>query len=160
MTVTIQQEKFSLDVFAEILPLAQACWDESTLFKKDTCAYYGDRDFAIEPDAAGYERLSNLGLVVLMTLRDEQALKGYVVGFIYQSLHHQKILCGIGDSIYIDPEYRSYTAIVAEKFEQAMKERKVEIIGWPVHIDGPVYQVLKNRGYVGDDIVMEKRLCV
>jgi hypothetical protein len=36
----------------------------------------------------------------------------------------------------------------------------VGIIGWPVHLNGPVYDVLKAKGYVGDDIVMEKRLCV
>lgn len=95
-----------------------------------------------------------------MTVRDEGKLVGYVVGFTYRSLHHKKILCGIGDSIYIDPDYRFYTISVCEKFERAMKELKAEIIGWPVHIDGPVYDILKTRGYVGDDIVMEKRLCV
>jgi len=158
--IAIEKEPFSLEVSAEILPLAQKCWDESTLVKKETCAYYGERDFIVEPDTDGYERLSKQGLVVLVTLRDETVLKGYVIGFIYHSLHHKKILCGMGDSIYIEPDYRSYTAVVAEKFEQAMKELKVEIIGWPTHIDGPTYQVLKTRGYVGDDIVMEKRLCV
>jgi len=160
VTITIEKEPFSLDVSAEILPLAQACWNESTLIKKETCAYYGERDFAVEPDTEGYERLSNQGLVVLVTLRDDKALKGYIVGFIYRSLHHKKILCGIGDSIYIEPDYRAYTAVVAEKFEREMKALNVEIIGWPVHIDGPIYEVLKTRGYVGDDIVMEKRLCV
>ena len=42
-----------------------------------------------------------------------------------------------------------------------MRERNVQIIGWPTHVDGPMYALLKARGYVGDDIVMEKRLpCV
>ena len=160
VTVTIDKEPFSREIGAEILPLAQKCWEESTVFKKETCAYYGDRDFAVEPDMDSYERIAQQQIIVLITLRDEEALKGYIIGFIYRSLHHKKILCGIGDTIYIEPQYRSYTGVVAEKFEQAMKELKVEIIGWPVHVDGPVHGVLKARGYVGDDIVMEKRLCV
>lgn len=156
--IKIEKEQFTLDVAAEILPLAQSCWNESTIIKKETCAYYGERDFQIEPDTEGYERLATQGLLVLVTLRDDTVLKGYVIGFLYRSMHHKKILCGIGDSVYVEPEYRAYTAVVAERFEQAMKELKVEIIGWPTHIDGPTYQVLKTRGYVGDDIVMEKRI--
>jgi hypothetical protein len=158
--IAIEKEPFTLDLAAEILPLAQKCWEESTRIKADTCAYYGEREFAVEPDMEVYERLAAQGSVVLATLRDDTALKGYVIGWIYSSLHHKRILCGHGDSIYIEPSYRSYTAVVAEKFEQAMKDLKVQAIGWPTHIDGPVYGVLKARGYVGDDIIMEKRLCV
>ena len=33
-----------------------------------------------------------------------------------------------------------------------------QIIGWPVHFNGPVYDLLKAKGYIGDDIVMEKRI--
>lgn len=157
--ITIEKEQFTPELSAEIMPYAQKCWEESTVIKKETCAYYGDRDFAVEPDVEKYQKLANDGLVMSVALRDEGVLKGYVLGFIYRSMHHKNILCGIGDSIYIDPAYRSYTTVVAEKFERALKELNVEIIGWPTHIDGPVYQVLKARGYVGDDIVMEKRLC-
>lgn len=157
--ITIEKEPFSLDVSVEILPLAQKCWEESTLIKKETCAYYGERNFAVDPDLEVYERFEAQGSLVLVTLRDEAILKGYVIGFTYRSPHHKKILCGHGDSIYLEPAYRSYTAVVAEKFEQAMKALEVEAIGWPTHIDGPVYEVLKARGYVGDDIIMEKRIC-
>lgn len=159
MSVTVQTEPYSDGVLAEILPLAQACWNESTAFKKESCAYYGERDFDVEPDTASYERLFRDGLMVLVTLRVGAALKGYVIGFLYRSLHHRKIQCAAADSIYIDPDYRSYTPVVCDKFEQVLKDLRVEIIGWPAHIDGPVHQVLKARGYVGDDIVMEKRLC-
>lgn len=159
MTVTIESEQFNAEVFAQILPLAQKCWEESTVFKAETCAYYGERDFEIEPDIEGYQKLSDSGILVLITMRDDGELKGYTVGFTYRSMHHRRILCGIGDSIYIEPDYRSYTAVMADKFEKEMRVKGAEIIGWPVHINGPVFEVLKARGYVGDDIVMEKRLC-
>lgn len=153
----IEAEAFTPELAAEILPLAQKCWNESTTIKGETCAYYGERDFAVEPDTEAYLRLAENGLLVVVTLRNE-ALMGYVMGILYPSLHHKKILCAIGDSIYVEPEHRAYTGVIAARFEDEMRGRGVQIIGWPAHIDGPVYQVLKARHYVGDDIVMEKRL--
>lgn len=160
MSVAIDKEAFSGPLAAEILPLARKCWGESTAFKGETCAYFGERDFLIEPDEEAYQRLADQGLLVLVTLRDEGELKGYVIGFVYKALHHKKILGGIGDSIYIEPDYRSHTWAVAKRFEIEIKGLGAQILGWPVHFNGPVYEILKAKGYVGDDIVMEKRLCV
>jgi hypothetical protein len=159
MDVVIEKEPFTLELFQELLPLAQKCWEESTVNKAETCAYYGERDFQIDPDTSEYQRLADLGSVVLVTLRDGGVAKGYVVGFLYRSWHHRKILCGNGDSIYIEPGYRSYTAVMAERFEKEFFGMGAEIIGWPTHVNGPVYEILKSRGYVGDDVLMEKRLC-
>lgn len=156
--INIAREGFSDETFDEVMPLAQKCWDESTTFKGETCAYHGDRDFKIEPSKEGYQQLEKNGCLVLITLRDDGVLKGYIVGFTYYSLHHGKILCGIGDTMYIEPECRFYTRSMAKRFEKEMRAMGAQIIGWPVHINGPVYEVLKVLGYVGDDIVMEKRL--
>lgn len=160
MSVTINKEPFSLDVFNEILPLAQKCWEESTIAKAESCAFYGEREFTIEPDFECYQIFADNGRLVLITLRDEEALKGYVVGLVYRCMHHRKITGGLGDTMYVEPEYRAYTAVMAERFEKEMQSLGVGIIGWPVHPDGPIHDVLKACGYVGDDIVMEKRLCV
>jgi hypothetical protein len=158
VSVVISTEAFTTELAAEILPLAQKCWNESTENKADTCAYYGERDFQIEPNTTAYLNLSEQGFLVVITLRVKGQLMGYVMGILYPSLHHKNILCGIGDSIYIEPGFRSYTGPVAERFENELRALNVQIIGWPAHIDGPVHGVLKARGYVGDDIVMEKRL--
>jgi hypothetical protein len=158
--IIITKETFSREVFDEILPLAQKCWNESTEYKAESCAYYGERDFQIEPDFDSYKRFADNGWLVLVTIRDEADLRGYVVGLLYQSMHHRKILGALGDSAYVEPEYRSYTAVMVEKFENELASLGVAIIGWPVHVNGPVYPLLKSSGYSGDDIVMEKRLCV
>lgn len=158
--IVIEKEAFNADRAAEILPLSQKGWNESTKFKDKSCAYYGERDFQIEPDTETYLRLADEGKLALVTLRDDGELKGYVIGFTYKSMHHKKIPCGFGDAIYIEPPYRSYTAVIAERFEKEMKELGAQIIGWPVHVKGPVYKILKAKGYVWDDVVMEKRLCV
>lgn len=159
MSVVIEREPLTHALFAEVLPLSQKCWNESTIAKGETCAFYGEREFAIEPDEEAYQALSDSGKLILLTLRDEGKLVGYVIGFSYRALHHKKITGGIGDSIYVEPDYRpSHTWALAKRFEEEMRRLGVEIIGWPVTPDGPVCEVLKARGYVGDDIVMEKRL--
>jgi predicted GNAT superfamily acetyltransferase len=156
--IVIDQEPFSVGLFLELMPLAQKCWEESTQVKGDTCAFYGERDFAIEPDMEQYQRFADAGGLVLMTMRNDGTVRGYAGGFLYRSWHHKKLLCAAVDSIYIEPEYRSYAAVLVEKFETALKRQGVEIIGWPTHPNGPVYALLKARGYVGDDVVMEKRI--
>lgn len=158
MSVAIDKEPFSQSLCREILPLGQKCWEESTINKADTCAYYGERDFEIIPDVEVYQKASDENRLVLITLRDGTSLKGYVVGFLYRSWHHTRILCANVDSIYLEPDYRSYAAVVADRFEKEFQKLGAAIIGWPTHINGPMYEVLKARGYVGDDIVMEKRI--
>jgi len=156
--IAIEKEAFNPELAEMVFPLAQKCWNESTAFKGETCAYYGERDFQVEPDTAAYQALADQGKLVIVTLRDDGELKGYVIGFLYTSLHHKKIPCGFGDSIYIEPEYREHTWAVAKRFEKEMESLGAQIIGWPVHQNGPVYDILKAKGYTADDVVMEKRL--
>jgi hypothetical protein len=159
--VKVAVEPFTQALFDELLPLAQKCWQESTEAKAEKCAFYGERDFAIEPDFDAYQRLADAGTLVVVTLRNEAKLVGYVVGFSYRALHHKHIIGGIGDTFYIEPEFRSYAPIVAARFEKELTSLGVGIIGWPTTEGGPVHTMLKAMGYVGDDIVMEKRIiCV
>lgn len=153
----IQTEVLTEAVFEELLPLARSCWHESTVYKGTSCAYDGERDFPIEPDLAQYLRFQSHGWLVLVTLRNEQ-LCGYGIGLLYESMHHKGILGALGDTFYVQPDYRSYSPVLAEALEKALAGKGAHIIGWPVHINGPVYQLLEARGYTGDDVVMEKRL--
>jgi hypothetical protein len=160
MTVTIEQEPFDMRLFEQILPLGQKCWEESTILKDKTCAYYGERDFQIVPDVEQYQRFADSGALLIVTVRDSARMVGYLAGFTYRSLHHKRILGAICDSIYIEPDYRSYAVVAIEKFETQMASRGATILGWPTTPNGPIHRILEARGFVGDDIVMEKRLCV
>ncbi|MGH7745121.1 MAG: hypothetical protein ACREQ5_10025 [Candidatus Dormibacteria bacterium] len=159
MTVVVKTEEFNAGMFEEMLPLIRKCWDECTVIKDKTCAFHGDRDFQIEPDFDVYQKLANEGSMVFVTLRAEGKLVGYVEGFLYRAMHHKKVLCGMGDSLYIEPEYRAYILRAIDLFEKEMTRLKAEIIGWPTTREGYLYEVLKARGYIGDDIVMELKLC-
>lgn len=161
MKVEIAKEPLTDELLAEILPLAQKCWDESTAIKGESCAYYGERDLIIEPDTDQYKTLASVGALTVITLRAGGKLEGYMIAIMYRALHHRKVLCALGDSMYLEPNHRfAYAAVVAEKFESEMKALGAGIIGWPTHMNSPLYEFLQSRGYVGDDIVMEKRLCV
>ena len=155
--IAIEREAFTAKIFAEILPLGQHCWNDSTVSKEKRCAFYGERDFQIEPDFDQYQKVSPS--MIIITLRDDGRLCGYLVGFAHRGLHHKKILCGFADSMYVEPDLRSYAPVMAERFEKEMRELGVEIIGWPTDPQGPLCQMLIARGYMADDIVMEKRLC-
>lgn len=157
---TIGVETLTPDLFAELRPLSLKCWAESTTVKAETCAFHGERDFEIEPDYDAYQKLADGGALVVVTLRHDKVLVGYVVGFAYRALHHKALLGGIVDTAYIEPEFRSYAPVAVKRFEKEMRKRDVAIIGWPTHEKGPIFALLKSMGYAGDDIVMEKRLCV
>lgn len=149
-----------MELFAELLPLAQKSWNESTQVKEKTCAFYGERDFDIEPDADQYQLVHDAGTLIILTARTpEQGLVGYLVGVLYRSWHHKTVLCANVDCAYMEPTFRSYMAVLIEHFEKEATERGVKIIAWPTHENGPLHYVLMARGYVGDDLVMEKRLC-
>lgn len=157
--IDIKIEPLTDELFAEILPLAQACWNESTELKGEHCAYYGDRDFLIEPDVDQYKTLQAAGGLVIVTARGEGVLVGYLIGILYRSLHHRHITCALGDSMYLKPEYRfTHAGAVANLFERTLTDIGIGIIGWPAHRSSPLYDFLQSRGYVEDDTVMEKRL--
>jgi hypothetical protein len=147
-----------MELFHKLLPLAQESWNESSRAKAETCAFYGKRDLKIEPDADQYQRLDSLGILLLLTLRDGNDVVGYLLAVTHPALHHKQIICANVDCVYVDPDYRSYTGVMIERFEKEATDRGAQIIGWPTHPNGPVYEVLTAMGYVGDDLVMEKQL--
>lgn len=160
MMPTLQEEAFSAELFEQLRPLAQRCWDEETEAKASSCAFETARDFPIEPDMEAYQLHAERGALVLLTLRAGGQLVGYAVGLTYRSPHHKALIAAFGDSIYIEPAFRSYFPVLAERLERGLAERGAVIIGWPVTQDSPLFHALVSRGYRGDDIVMEKKLCV
>lgn len=153
----IERETFTPELYEEILPLAQKCWRECTQSKGESCAFYGEREFDIEPNLPVYLQLAAEGSLVAITLRDE-GLKGYVLGFVYPAMHHKHVIGGIGDTMYVEPKYRESAGELVDRFILEMGALKAGIIGWPVIPGGYIHKILKSRGFVRDDIVMEKRL--
>jgi hypothetical protein len=156
--VTIQAETLTDSLIAEIVPLGRKCWAESTIAKGENCA--GERDLVIDPNLAEFRKLSDVGALVIIVIRAHLAAQGYVLGFTYRALHHQSVLGAIADTFYVEPEYRAYAGVMVDMFVNELKTRNVNMIGWPVTPGSYGHQLLLARGFVADDVVMEKTLCV
>lgn len=160
MKPQIAKEPFSLGLYEEILPLAQLSWEDNSKEKGKTCSFYLERDVQIDPDLGVYQALEAAGRLIILTLRDNDRLVGYTMAFTYPSPHHRHIMCGNGDSIYLYPRYQSYAAVLVAMLERELLERGARIFGWPVSQDGQMFKVLSSLGFAGDEVVMEKKLCV
>lgn len=157
MKITV--ERFTRELSYEIIPLGQQSWDECSEIKKDTCAYHGQRGLAIDPDIDQYMHLADHDSLVAMTLRDDaDVLHGYALLILYRSLHLKTELCGNVDTFYVQPEYRRYMPRFMSEIEDNLRNRGISIIGWPVTMSGGLYEILKRRGYIADDVVMELKL--
>jgi len=159
MTVTIQREPYSDALGHELLPLAQKCWDEGTVLKGENCAYHAFRNVSIEPDFTMYMELAQKNALIIFTVRDDALLVGYVVAMVYYSPHHCKILTANGDSIYVQPEYRTHSVSLVEKVINEVKLTGAKTMNWAVSPNSPMYDLLGSFGFVGDEVVMEKLLC-
>jgi hypothetical protein len=155
----IAVEPFTLELAAEITPLGQECWDECSEIKKDTCAYHGQRGLAIDPNNDQYLAIQANSQLIAMTLRDDSGLlQGYALLIIYYSMHLRKELCGNVDTFYVRPDYRNSMPRFMSSVEKAFRTCGVSIVGWPVTMTGKLFEILKKRGYIADDVVMELKL--
>jgi hypothetical protein len=157
-SVTIAPEPLTDSLIAEIVPLGRKCWAESTLAKGENCA--GERDLVIDPNLAEFWKLSDVGALVIMVMRANETAQGYILGWTYRALHHQSMLGAIADTFYVEPQFRSYAGVMVDMFVAELKNRNVNMIGWPVTPGSYGHQLLLARGFVADDVVMEKNLCV
>lgn len=152
-------ETFTLELAAEITPLGQEAWNECSEIKKDTCAFHGQRGLPIDPNNEMYLQMQANNSLIAMTLRDDEGtLRGYTLLILYHSMHLRKELCGNVDTFYVQPEYRSSMPRLMTALETEFRSRGVSVIGWPVTMAGLLYEILKIRGYIADDVVMELKL--
>lgn len=157
--MTISIEPFTRDLAAEIVPLGQQSWDECSEIKKDTCAYHGQRGLAIDPDIDQYLYLAENQSLIAMTLRDnDKVLRGYALLILYKSLHLKTELCGNVDTFYVQPDFRRSMSRFISEIEEVLRSRGISIIGWPVTMTGKMFEILKRRGYIADDVVMELKI--
>jgi hypothetical protein len=156
---TIAIEPFTRELADEIVPLGQQSWDECSEIKKDTCAYHGQRGLAIDPDIEQYLYLAEHQSLIAMTLRDDdKVLRGYALLILYKSLHLKTELCGNVDTFYVQPNFRRSMSRFISEIEEVLRLRGISIIGWPVTMTGKMFEILKRRGYIADDVVMELKI--
>jgi len=155
---TIAVEPLTRALFDEVVPLARKGWAESTIAKAETCAWYGERDFEVDPDFEQYQALARVGALVVFTMRSSGVLVGYVTGTCWRGMHHRHFIVAQSDSFFVEPPYRGHVRRLVRAYEQEMTRRGAVALNWLTHTNGPVFKLLKARGYVADETMMEKRV--
>lgn len=152
-------EPCTRELFGEMTPIGQQCWDECSEIKKDTCVYHGQRGLQINPDIDQYLFLSEHKSLIVMTLRDDgNVLRGCALLILYKSLHLKTELCGNVDAFYVQPDFRRLMPRFISEIEDVLRARGASIVGWPVTMRGKMFEILQRRGYIADDVVMELKL--
>ena len=82
----------------EIKPLLEAHYREIS-----------NHDGPLDPDYPRYLQMCDLGLIRVMTARDDMKLVGYFVSLLSPHLHYQQSVYALNDIVYIDPIYRGTT---------------------------------------------------
>lgn len=115
------QEEYLADCLEEMKPLFDTHWDEIALHKDK---------IKLNPDYDKYLLLDSMGMLHVMTARDDDKIIGYFVSFIQPHMHYQDHTFAINDILYIHPDYRkgSMGYKLFKNAEASLKEIGVHVL--------------------------------
>lgn len=94
--ITYQEEALA-DCLEEMKPLLESHWEEIAIHKEVV---------KLDPDYDKYLLLDNMGMLHVLTVRDEGVLIGYFISFIQPHMHYKSTIYAVNDILYLDKEYR------------------------------------------------------
>jgi len=145
----IAVEPLTEALLAEGAPLLSDNWIASGSF---------DPELPLDPNLPAYLKLQELGLLLVVTLRQAGVLQGYVVYAVARSMHHQRLKVAHGEAIYVAPAFRDEASTLLKVSEAELKKRGVDRVGWFVVPGTKAHAFLHRHGFVDDEVVLEKRL--
>ena len=118
--ITYQEEPLE-DCLEEIKPLIEIHWEEIALYKDK---------IKLNPDFDKYLLLDSLGMLHVLTARDQGTLIGYFISFVQPNMHYKESVFAVNDILYIHPEYRKGSTgyKLFKKAEKSLKEIGVDVI--------------------------------
>lgn len=116
-TITFQVEPYN-QCRAEIDELLPLHYEEIALNK--------DR-IPLDPDNRAYQEAADLGVMHMVTCRQNGKVVGYVVGFVRPHLHYVSTLHAFTDVYWLHPDHRKGGLGIKlfQKYEESLKERGV-----------------------------------
>jgi len=119
--VITYQEESAKDCLEEIKPLIFTHWEEIALYKDK---------IDLNPDFDKYLLLDSLGMLHILTARDQGKLIGYFISFVQPNMHYKDSVFAINDILYIHPLYRKGSTgyKLFKKAEVSLKEIGVDVI--------------------------------
>lgn len=116
--ITAQVESLT-DTLEELKPLLPLHWEELALNKDDV---------PLDPQYDVYLQRDAAGEITFVTVRDDGALIGYLVGFVMPGLHYKTCLTCITDIFYLVQDKRAFGAgtMLFDAAEKELKRRGVK----------------------------------
>lgn len=81
-------------------------WNDGQELMRENHKETGDEGLEFDPDAEGYQALYDQGRLVVLTVRDDQTLVGYLAFVILNHFHSRKVKCAFEELFYLSPKYR------------------------------------------------------
>ncbi len=115
---------------------------------------------SLNPNFEKYKTLDEMGILHVVTMRDEKKLVGYFISFIQAHPHHMDCLMALNDVLFIDKEYRKgFNATRLIKFaETELKELGVMKTYITVKLDHDFSLLLEKMNYKARERIYEKLL--
>ena len=135
---TYQVEKME-DVIEEIKPLLELHYKEIAL-NKDV--------IALNPDYDKYLMLEELGMLHIVTVRDEGVLIAYYVSFVHHNIHYKDHIFAVNDIMYVANAYRGSTVAyrMLSYAEKELKKLGVSVMSVHMKADFPFERLCEKRG--------------
>ena len=139
--ITLQEEKFSDDLYLEAYPLLMEHYNELAMYKE-----HGVR---LNPNLEKYKSLQELDLLSCITMRDNGRLIGYWVSFLFPHVHYKDTLMAANDIFLLQKEYRKgLLCMKLFKFvEEKMKERNVDVLTLHMKTFAPFDKLCERLGW-------------
>ena len=145
---TYQVEKMG-DVIEEMKPLFELHYKEIAL-NKDV--------IALNPDYDRYLALEELGMLHIVTVRDEGVLIAYYVSFVHANIHYRDHVFAANDILYVDEAYRGSTVAyrMISFAEKELKKLGVSVMTVHMKTDFPFERLCEKRGMKRSEYIYTK----
>lgn len=137
--VTYQEESF-IDIVEELTPLIYEHWEEIALHKDK---------IKLNPDFNKYIEADELGLIHILTAREEEELIGYFISFVQPHLHYMDTLFAVNDVLFVTKKHRKGRVgyILFKKAEESLKEIGVDVIMIHAKVHADFKPLMDSLGY-------------
>ena len=146
----ITREVLTDGLINEMIPLLKKHWVE--------IAHYPD--IPMDPNWEAYMAMQDNEALVIMTVRVNTKLVGYIVYFVHPNIHYQGSLQAVQDVLFIDPSYRKGMLGIRllKASEAVLKGMGVQVVMQHLKFEHDFSPLLERLGYHDVDKIMAKRL--
>lgn len=147
--VVFQRERLA-QILRQILPLVRRDWEENGIDHKPV---------PLEIDLDRYLNYDLIGILQIVTARDQGALVGYIFAYVHPHIDHSGMGWAMLTWYWLYPEYRGggIGDAMLQSMERFLREAKVSVVEVTRKISAS-HRMFERNGYRDTDIVSRKLL--